>query len=203
MGKNHPAKCYSTQSSSRLISHRFFVHFIKIIGQGKFAQFELTRRRNAVDKLRPSLPEGVTEEIIHILDNLEVRIFKPVAQTRGSILYFHGGGFVMCSVSMYRKFLANLALKTSTTVYAVNYRKAPEHPFPSAQLDAFDTAVYLFQNAENFDLDPENVVFAGDSAGGQLAVNCWYRLHHSKYNYRPVGISIVYPALGYSFDTPR
>lgn len=177
--------------------------FKNSIGQGKFAQYELTRRRNAVDKLRPSLPEGVTEEIIHILDNLEVRIFKPVAQTKGSTLYFHGGGFVMCSVSMYRKFLANLALKTSTTVYAVNYRKAPEHPFPSAQLDAFDTAVYLFQNAEKMDLDPDNVVFAGDSAGGQLAVNCWYRLHHSKYNYRPVGISIVYPALGYSFDTPR
>ena len=51
----------------------------------------MQRRRNAVDKLCPSLPGGVTEEIEFILDNLELRIFTPSGDSpKGSILYFHG-----------------------------------------------------------------------------------------------------------------
>ena len=67
----------------------------------------------------------------------------------------------MCSVSMYRKFLSNLALKTNSIVYSVNYRKAPEHPFPAAQLDAFNTAVYLYKNSKKYKIDTDNVVFSG------------------------------------------
>ena len=83
----------------------------------------------------------------------------------------------MCSVSMYRKFCANLALETGTRVFAVNYRKAPEFPFPCAQLDAFDTAVYLYDNCKALNLDVNRLVFAGDSAGGQLVINCWVRIN--------------------------
>jgi len=191
------------------LAQQVVIHVKVMSGKGKWAQLELERRRKAVDKLRPSLPAGVDEEIMFILEQqLELRIFTPHglvtggAGSSGAILYFHGGGFVMCSVSMYRKFCANLALETGIRVFAVNYRKAPEYPFPCAQLDAFDTAVYLYDNCKALNLDVNRLVFAGDSAGGQLVINCWYRLIHSKCPLRPVGLSLVYPALGYSFDTP-
>ena len=85
----------------------------------------------------------------------------------------------------------------------MNYRKAPEHPFPAGQLDVFDSTLYIFQNASKYGFDPNEVIFTGDSAGGFLSINCWYRFHLSNYSFRPKGISLLYPALGYTLDTPR
>ena len=96
-----------------------------------------------------------------------------------------------------------LANHTGSVVFCVNYRKAPEHPFPAGQLDVFDSTLYLFQNASKYGFDPNEVIFTGDSAGGFLSINCWYRFHLSNYHFRPKGISLLYPALGYTLDTPR
>ena len=92
---------------------------------------------------------------------------------------------------------------TGSVVFCVNYRKAPEHPFPAGQLDVFDSTLFLFQNASKYGFDPNEVIFTGDSAGGFLSINCWYRFHLSNYHFRPKGISLLYPALGYTLDTPR
>ena len=96
-----------------------------------------------------------------------------------------------------------LANHTGSVVFCVNYRKAPEHPFPAGQLDVFDSTLYLFENASKYGFDPNEVIFTGDSAGGFLSINCWYRFHLSNYHFRPKGISLLYPALGYTLDTPR
>ena len=96
-----------------------------------------------------------------------------------------------------------LAVHTNSIVFCVNYRKAPEHPFPAAQLDAFDSTLFIFDNAKKFEFSPDNVIFTGDSAGGLLSVNCWYRFQLSNYSFKPSGICLLYPALGYQLDTPR
>ena len=82
-----------------------------------------------------------------------------------AIVYLHGGGFVIGSVAGYRDLLSRLALSAKARVLAVDYRLAPEHPFPAQQLDCLAaTRAVLAQ------VDPRRLAIAGDSAGGSLAV---------------------------------
>lgn len=87
-------------------------------------------------------------------------------QSRGTLLYLHGGAFVAGSPAMYRSFCAALARRLSLRVFVPDYRLAPEHAFPAALDDA--AAVY---EALLTQLDAgEALVVAGDSAGGNLAL---------------------------------
>lgn len=91
---------------------------------------------------------------------------------RGPLLYLHGGGFVLGSPRMYRHLVARLADGAGMTGWLVDYRRAPEHPFPAA-LDDARTAwrALLAQGA-----DPGRLVLAGDSAGGNLALALLHRI---------------------------
>ena len=82
-----------------------------------------------------------------------------------TIVYLHGGGFVIGSVAGYRDLLSRLALGADARVLGVDYRLAPEHPFPAQHLDCLAvTRAVLAQ------VDPRRLALAGDSAGGALAV---------------------------------
>jgi len=82
-----------------------------------------------------------------------------------TIVYLHGGGFVIGSVAGYRDLLSRLALGADARVLGVDYRLAPEHAFPAQQLDCLAaTRAVLAQ------VDPRRLAIAGDSAGGSLAV---------------------------------
>ena len=83
-----------------------------------------------------------------------------------AILYFHGGGFRIGSVTSHRDLIAQIALTTGCRVLAINYRLAPEHRFPAALDDAL--AAYGWMRDRG--LKPDNVAFAGDSAGGNLVL---------------------------------
>lgn len=83
-----------------------------------------------------------------------------------TLVYFHGGGYVMGSVAGYRDLLGRLAAGSGARVLGIDYRLAPEHPFPAAQEDALRaTRWVLDQGAE-----PRKLALAGDSAGGALSV---------------------------------
>jgi acetyl esterase/lipase len=83
-----------------------------------------------------------------------------------AILYFHGGGFRLGSVASHRDLIAQIALASGCRVLAFNYRLAPEHRFPAALGDALAAYVWMLGRG----LEPGNVAFAGDSAGGNLAL---------------------------------
>ncbi|MEZ5175454.1 MAG: alpha/beta hydrolase [Acidimicrobiia bacterium] len=83
-----------------------------------------------------------------------------------TILYFHGGGYVFGNPGTHRQHLARLVHATRTTAYAPRYRLAPRHPFPAALDDARDEYRALLEAGT----DPADVIVAGDSAGGGLAV---------------------------------
>jgi acetyl esterase/lipase len=83
-----------------------------------------------------------------------------------AVLYFHGGGFRLGSVSSHRELIAQISQASGCRVLAINYRLAPEHRFPAPVDDAM--AAYRWMLAEG--LRPENIVFIGDSAGGNLAL---------------------------------
>ncbi len=83
-----------------------------------------------------------------------------------AILYFHGGGFRIGSVASHRDLIAQIAVASGCRVLAINYRLAPEHRFPAARDDTL--AAYDWMLGQG--LEPANIVFAGDSAGGNLAL---------------------------------
>jgi len=91
-------------------------------------------------------------------------ISTPGAANDRVVLYLHGGGYVLGSVNTHREMLIRLSRAASARVLALNYRLAPEHPFPAAVEDA--TAGYRWLLSQG--VKPNRVVVAGDSAGGGL-----------------------------------
>ena len=82
------------------------------------------------------------------------------------VLYFHGGGYIIGSPRTHRAMLAHLSRDAASRVLALDYRLAPEHPFPAPVEDA--VAAYRWLLAEGF--DPAKITLGGDSAGGGLTV---------------------------------
>jgi acetyl esterase/lipase len=88
------------------------------------------------------------------------------ASPNRALLYLHGGGYVIGSITSHREMVARLARAAGARALAIDYRLAPEHPFPGAVEDA--TAAYRWLLAQGF--EPARIVIAGDSAGGGLTV---------------------------------
>lgn len=83
-----------------------------------------------------------------------------------TILYFHGGGYIIGSLTTIRPLATNLALAAGARVLSLDYRLAPEHPHPAAVDDAVTAWAWLLEQGT----DPATVAFGGDSAGGGLTV---------------------------------
>ncbi|HVO53843.1 MAG TPA: alpha/beta hydrolase [Solirubrobacterales bacterium] len=90
----------------------------------------------------------------------------PGNEGKGTILYFHGGAFVFGSPVTARPLTASLVRRTGAKAISLDYRLAPEHPFPAA----IEDGVAAYRELLERGLAPESVVLAGDSAGGGLAV---------------------------------
>ncbi len=88
---------------------------------------------------------------------------EPIAGATREVLYFHGGGYFFCDLDTHRPLCGSLARQAKARVLSVDYRLAPEAPFPAA----VDDALAWYRQ-----LDPRRLVLAGDSAGGGLALAC-------------------------------
>ncbi len=108
---------------------------------------------------------------------INVRLLRPDdVDGDGSILYLHGGGFVLGSLDTHHRLMRSLAIESRATVIGIDYRLAPEHPFPAPLEDCVSAMRWLQNEAAAIDLDPERVVLAGDSAGANLALATLLRL---------------------------
>jgi len=87
-----------------------------------------------------------------------------------AIMFFHGGGFVIGDLETHHPYCTELAAKLDLPVIAVDYRLAPEHPFPAAPEDCEAAARWLAENGKALGLDITGLVFTGDSAGGNLTI---------------------------------
>jgi acetyl esterase len=104
---------------------------------------------------------------------LRVRIYRPrIIANRGACLYFHGGGWVLNSIDTHDDFVRRLTDATGCVCVSVDYRLAPEHPFPAAAEDAYAALKWVAENSVQWDIDPTRLAVAGDSAGGNLAAVC-------------------------------
>ena len=99
---------------------------------------------------------------------IPVRIYRPKAATGplGALVHFHGGAFVFGSPETALSLTGNLVARTGITAVSLDYRLAPEHPYPAAIQDTLGAYRALLERGE----DPAGIVFAGDSAGGGLTV---------------------------------
>lgn len=124
------------------------------------------------------------EKLVHILDSslekvekvedvifppMHFRIYQPADKVKGTVLYFHGGGFVAGSILCYDPMCRRLANFSKWSIVSVEYRLAPEYPFPAALTDAEMAFRWLREEGSRYGLDETKIVVAGDSAGGNLA----------------------------------
>lgn len=101
---------------------------------------------------------------------IPVRIYTPPGEGPFPLfVFYHGGGFVVGDVESYDVTCRILALKTGAKVISVDYRLAPEHPFPAAPEDCYAAAKWVAEHAKELNGDPNNLIVGGDSAGGTLS----------------------------------
>ncbi len=91
------------------------------------------------------------------------------ATLRPVLLYFHGGGFIMHNIASHDSLCRYLANCGDFVVVSVEYRLAPEHPYPAALEDAWTALRWVAANAATFGGDPTRIILGGDSAGAALA----------------------------------
>ncbi|MBR7838282.1 alpha/beta hydrolase [Actinospica durhamensis] len=115
---------------------------------------------------RMVVPDGLRTTQTTLGDRPALRIEPGEGRRPGTILYFHGGVWVLGSPETALSLTGHLAVKTGFSVLSLDYRLAPEHPFPAAIDDTLSAYRALLESGQ----DPASIVFAGDSAGGGLAV---------------------------------
>ncbi len=133
-----------------------------------------------------------------------IRIYTPENAGSGPlpvIVYYHGGGFVIANIETYEASALALAHKTGAIVASVEYRHAPEAKFPAQGEDALAAYKWVVENAGSFNGDTRRVAVAGESAGGNLAINVAIAARDMKLQ-TPLHMLLVYPVAGVNTDTP-
>jgi len=126
-------------------------------------------------------PEIALEQEIHIdtpADPLRALMFAPIAEPRGLpvVLHFHGGGYVFMLPESYARPNKEIAIDAGVIVVSVDYRLAPEHPFPAAIDDGVACYRWMREHAREIGGNPQRIAIIGESAGGGVAAATTARL---------------------------
>ena len=101
--------------------------------------------------------------------DLPIRVYTPRNRSGGAVVYFHGGGWVLCNLDTHDDLCRALANHSDATVISVDYRLAPESKYPAAAEDCYAATRWVSEHAAELDIDPSRIAVGGDSAGGNLA----------------------------------
>jgi acetyl esterase/lipase len=137
---------------------------------------------------RVSFIREITLNSSSVLGSIELLFYTPpsyvkiltsagMKQKHPLLVNFHGGGFTIGHAGDDARWATAVASQTSAVVVSVNYRLAPEHPFPIGIEDCVSAVLWLWKHAEEYNLDVSKTVFSGFSAGGNLAYAVSIRLH--------------------------
>ncbi|MFJ3581929.1 alpha/beta hydrolase [Streptomyces sp. NPDC090127] len=125
----------------------------------------------------------------------------PSAGPRPALVYLHGGGFVLGTLDGVDEVCRVIAARSGWAVFSLEYRLAPENPYPAALDDCFDAFAWLRRSAPGLGIDPHMIAVGGDSAGGNLAAALCLELRDLGLA-PPVSQVLVYPAVDDAFATP-
>lgn len=181
--------------------------FIKIIGvfgykidTENFSNIERTRSNFSRLKIKISedTPKKYTTKnhVLNHAENVFIREYTPnKILSERSMLYFHGGGYVLGSVDTHHNFVSRMCIELGIKIYSLEYRLAPENKFPIALIDAFEAYKWL----KNKDYSEQQIMLCGDSAGGHLAASLanYLDLKQMKLPYSQV---LIYPMISPSLE---
>jgi len=181
---------------------------IKEAGRAPFWQGTAKQARTTPSLMRmlfgdAPLLHRVEERVIDAdTGQVPVRVYIPNAKPAGAIVYFHGGGWVIGSVADYDAFTATLAQRTGCAVISVDYRLAPEHPYPAPLHDAMAALDWAAAHSKNLlGVEPGKLIVAGDSSGANLATVA-VRRHNARPTTRRYDFQVLaYPVTDAYFDT--
>ena len=138
---------------------------------------DIEQRRAVVGQLlvEPELDENVTMEerlIPGPAGEQKIRIYhaKKSKKPAPALVYIHGGGMILGSIAGEAAISQMFCAQTGATVISVDYRKAPEFPYPCGPDDCYSAAKWVFDNASELGIDVKNIGIYGGSAGGGLAL---------------------------------
>ena len=137
------------------------------------ARDEYRRTLSKTEIAPPDIGEARDLAIPGPVGETRVRKYRPAAPgtaAEAAILFMHGGGCVLGDIDSHDVFCRTLCHDTGATVFSLDYRLAPEHPFPAAVEDTVAALMWLSHEAG--DIDPTRIAVAGDSAGGGTRRRC-------------------------------
>ena len=137
--------------------------------------------------------------------DLEARVYWPEGAEEGGeplpvIVYFYGGGWVIADLDVYDASPRALANQAKAVVVSVHYRQGPEDKFPAAHDDAIAAYKYVVENAQQWNGDADRIAVAGESAGGNLAINVAIAARDQQLS-APDAVLAVYPVAGDDLET--
>jgi acetyl esterase/lipase len=133
-------------------------------------------RRLYLERCKTVAPKTVAETHTRMLltpGGVAIRAYRPAAISKTEVLpalvYFHGGGWTIGDLDTHDSLCRSLANGARCAVFSVEYRLAPEAPFPAAVDDCIASTVFVHRSAQALAVDPNRIAVGGDSAGGNLA----------------------------------
>ena len=146
----------------------------------------VAKMREGMERVSERVAKDVVCEGVRAGDVEAEWITPPEAAKDRVILYLHGGGYVMGSIATHRATIARIARAAKARALALDYRLAPEHPFPAAVDDS--VAAYKWLLAQGY--KPNKIVIAGDSAGGGLTLAALLAIRDAKLPNAAAGVAI-------------
>jgi acetyl esterase len=141
----------------------------------EFGEIDVATLRESMEAgaLAPGDPEPVAKVEDRVIPgpagDLPVRVYTPAGEGPfPGLVFFHGGGFVICNLDTHDGPCRSLANGAGCVVVSVDYRLAPEHPFPAAPEDCYAATQWVAKNGSELGIDTTRLAIAGDSAGGNL-----------------------------------
>jgi acetyl esterase len=154
-------------------------------------------RANSRMKTWPGAAQTTAEDITVPMawGSCRARFYRPLGEMPAAlVVFFHGGGFVVCDINTHDGVARSIAGGAGIAVLSVDYRLAPEHPWPAGQEDAIAAIEWACENAPALGIDPTQIILCGDSAGGNLAAVAARRLA----GHIPLlGLALFYPTVDY------
>ncbi|MFN2302657.1 MAG: alpha/beta hydrolase, partial [Anaerolineales bacterium] len=162
---------------------------------------EFFKATSIPSELNPPIYQLEERVILGPGGDLPIRIYHPSDGVGfPAMVWFHGGGFVFGDLDSAEFNCRKLANDCNCVVISVDYRLAPEMPFPGAIDDCYLATEWVFNNANDIGIDVQKIAVGGDSSGGNLAACVALR---ARDHGLPIGFQLlVYPAITDDFDTP-
>lgn len=180
--------------------NNIFLKFIESLSsydidiKNNYESYRELQNKNKLNKIIKST------EIIE--ENILFRIFKPKKASNNIIIYIHGGGWSTGTTKNYSLILQKLANELNRNIIAIEYRLAPEYPFPTGFNDCYNGVKIIFNKAKEYNLNLKDIIIMGDSAGANLATAICLKVKKTK-DFKIDKEILIYPIVQTNFKNNK